>query len=923
MASETQDLILQVQATQELLDRQLAQCGKSVESFEAAAEIQIDRLEKRFSGLNVSGAINAVKDADKAFKTSFGNINQLAGDLARTMSDSGQVDLSPLIAQGKQRVAMLQSQAQAQQILATAMQNALAPQEKLTVEEKASLAAARASVSASQDKVNAASAEVAKLEQLWTEIQRLNGAQDQQSASNRRGAVSVGQHRAAMQQFSYQISDTATSFATLGFKTSSFFMIFAQQGSQFVQAASLMQAESKGFIGFLGGPWGAVIMGAVSVLGLVVSKHYEAADAQKEHKKAADQLQQAIERLNASSAAANHETEIGIQADIAAANAKREKARATLDEATAQLKLLQARQKANNDQASRGGGGGEGGGAAAAGAGALATVNAGEISSQLDDISKAKRALGESSKAIVLGYGKLADRRLAAQIDPQQAIQNRYDDARARAQKAYETPGTSAFGDLGKRNSAIVQADKVRDAQLKAYDPTGSKARAAQNAKDALARKEETARQKALSDDISYTSMEREARKKLIDATTKTATNEAERDQMVKDDIDSEKQATEQKIKDRLQKGQITAIQAQHLTTLAEQLASQKKANVDYQAMSRAIQQQATMEEHSLDAKIAMLQIEGSMADTARERKRVALQILAYEQQLARQRLQAIQDDPTRSQFDRDQAGRDLDALKQRQGAETASVARQNETPTEQYLRNLKKTPEQINEAIDGIKVEGMQSLNEELTQAIMGTKSLGDAFSAVASQIVADLIRIAIQKTIVNALGNVLFSGIGGGGGSSSSWVNPGAPAIFAADGALIPHFDGGGMFRGPGGPRTDNLLAAVSPGEFIINEASTRAYLPLIQAINQKKLPRFANGGMVGALGNFRTPQIRNADIAPASGSSVVKIQVEANDYFDARVDHRAAGVAAPMATRAGLAGASIAEGRINRKRRNTIPG
>ena len=87
--------------------------------------------------------------------------------------------------------------------------------------------------------------------------------------------VNLRQQRAGMQQLSMQIGDVATQFA-LGANP---MMIFAAQGQQVVQALALMKGGGTGLIAFLGGPWGAAILGAVTVVGMLVSKLTEAKEA--------------------------------------------------------------------------------------------------------------------------------------------------------------------------------------------------------------------------------------------------------------------------------------------------------------------------------------------------------------------------------------------------------------------------------------------------------------------------------------------------------------------------------------------------------------------------------------------------------------------------------------------------------------------
>jgi tape measure domain-containing protein len=59
---------------------------------------------------------------------------------------------------------------------------------------------------------------------------------------------------------------------------------------------------------------------------------------------------------------------------------------------------------------------------------------------------------------------------------------------------------------------------------------------------------------------------------------------------------------------------------------------------------------------------------------------------------------------------------------------------------------------------------------------------------------------------------------------------------------------FAEGGRIVGPGTGTSDSITAMVSNGEYIINAKATKANLPLLEAINSGKLPKFAEGGLVG---------------------------------------------------------------------------
>ncbi|WP_066281080.1 tape measure protein, partial [Blastomonas sp. CCH1-A6] len=104
-----------------------------------------------------------------------------------------------------------------------------------------------------------------------------------------------------------------------------------------------------------------------------------------------------------------------------------------------------------------------------------------------------------------------------------------------------------------------------------------------------------------------------------------------------------------------------------------------------------------------------------------------------------------------------------LDAL-QNQARREAGIA--NQSPGQRFLRDLGISGANINDQFESVAVDGLQSLNDGLVDAIVNAKSLGQVFSGVAKQIVADLLRIAIQQAVIRPLAESLFGGGGGGGG-------------------------------------------------------------------------------------------------------------------------------------------------------------
>lgn len=113
------------------------------------------------------------------------------------------------------------------------------------------------------------------------------------------------------------------------------------------------------------------------------------------------------------------------------------------------------------------------------------------------------------------------------------------------------------------------------------------------------------------------------------------------------------------------------------------------------------------------------------------------------------------------------------DRVADQQEAARRRLELENMTPGQRYRQELNTSIGNINDSIEDIEAQGLDALNDGLAQAIMGTKSLGDVFHDVAGQIIADLLRIAIQKSIIGPLADAIFGGaslFGGGGGSNAS---------------------------------------------------------------------------------------------------------------------------------------------------------
>lgn len=131
---------------------------------------------------------------------------------------------------------------------------------------------------------------------------------------------------------------------------------------------------------------------------------------------------------------------------------------------------------------------------------------------------------------------------------------------------------------------------------------------------------------------------------------------------------------------------------------------------------------------------------------------------------------------------------------------------------------------------------------------------------------------RLAGKSVRVAANTAAFYSAVGGISGRvlGTSYINVKYRQVEAslqkpftrANGGRVPGYASGGdvqfapdgLLSGPGTGKSDDILAMFASGavgrvsttEYVVNAASTKKYLPLLEAINQNKLPGFASGGL-----------------------------------------------------------------------------
>ncbi len=418
----------------------------------------------------------------------------------------------------------------------------------------------------------------------------------------------------------------------------------------------------------------------------------------------------------------------------------------------------------------------------------------------------------------------------------------------------------------------------------------------ATRAGETTARREEAAERRELRDDTAFTRDYLQARRKLLDATARTATS-ADREALAREEIEAEAVAEQREIGNRLKAGSISAEQALMQSAVVEGTRKQRLQNIEIDKATRLIEARYDTAAEEGASRLDVLRIQQDTAATERERRRIGREILDLEQQLRRQTLERVRDtsqDPLAVQRARDQLGR----LPEVEAAEDTRFAQQASSPIEAYRDRLKAATSDTTNALQSIAVDGFGRLEDAgasaAAQAVTDLLGIGGVAGDVIGGVVADLARLAIQKAIVASIGGGIF-GFADGGALS---VLPGF-----ADGG-IPGFAGGGspggLIRGPGTGRSDSILAMLSNGkgairvsnkEFIVNAAATSEWLPELAAINSGRLKKFAGGGLIApSMPTLREPRPNYARMRSAAQDRLqvdTRVRVEASDMLLAKVE------------------------------------
>lgn len=151
------------------------------------------------------------------------------------------------------------------------------------------------------------------------------------------------------------------------------------------------------------------------------------------------------------------------------------------------------------------------------------------------------------------------------------------------------------------------------------------------------------------------------------------------------------------------------------------------------------------------------------LARTQSQRRSIMLKIL--DNQIEQERLEAeatlASKDATDAQKQIAQARLDsLDTVKA-QSADRINL--QTAGPLDTYFQGAIQSADEMNEALQSVAVDGLESVSDGFADAITGAKSFGDVVHSVIQSVIADLAKLAAKQAVSGIFKSVL-GGLGGG---------------------------------------------------------------------------------------------------------------------------------------------------------------
>lgn len=547
-----------------------------------------------------------------------------------------------------------------------------------------------------------------------------------------------GRTQAGMQQLSFQLNDVATQWAS-GTKP---MQIFAQQAGQIVQSIQLMSNSASRFGAFMAGPWGMALTAGVVVVSALIPKLLETESAMKDVEMASSGLSDA-------------QSVLGDMFDLTTGKLKNQNEMLRLN---AQLMAINLRAQASaqrtNAQSTFG----------KFGQGSIG-LSAGQLVLSSLGVPTGK-ALGREDKVRQLAQDVLGGKYKNNMQGAAKAAEGLDFSGLAITKQEFLTAISDAVSAPLKDKTAAAIEKSLADGSLdpslmregRAKKKRGGKSAADIAAEQAAAISRLNIEELQAKMDLAKDTQDRaDIASQILDAERKQRIAEVQNN---KDFSDEQKKAQIAYI-ERLYGNGSTVGPDGTITVGKPGLLRQKQLN-------DVRDEELRIANDALDMQADTLRSLAEIEPNARKRAALEAEALKIQQQIEKNLLE--QDIANGKIADAAQA-RAL--LAQRQQVAQTALERRNMSPGQRYMADLQDAAQNASDAIEGVAVNALESLNDQLADAIVNFKSLGDVAANVFKQILADLLRIQLRKSIIEPLAKLLNLGGAVSGGGTSAFAN------------------------------------------------------------------------------------------------------------------------------------------------------
>ena len=598
----------------------------------------------------------------------------------------------------------------------------------------------------------------------------------QLAASTGEVAGQTAQAANATRNLGRQIGDIGTGLAT----GQNPFFIIAQQSAQVADALADTGGKAAKVATFFAGPWGAALLAAGSALGILIGKALEGGDSVESLTKklqenaaktalneraqfafsqttegltvAVNELSKALDAESASSQRAMFMTAAKAEADRQATVRARQRAAAELSTALAQAEGARATAQRNAGQ-------GVGGLAGNASNIALAGADA-KVVELRTKLAQATENVAKAETNVVKAQAPIIRNQVAESMD-----------AATKATGQYERALDRLFSKLKRGQitqeqyrAGVSQATATRDTALEAAREANRKGRRGPSA-ETLARRAEAQRLREVRQDNAFEQEKVNLDDALLSARGRQVRGIEEQADAAIAEADSENAKRKRRYESARLEGRLSEAEQDELNLKSDAIAAQQKlnANLDKQVALARQNEQLAIGERNAAAATLEAQLGVTLDRSARQKLEADILELKYEER--RLQLEANLADARRNKDKVAEANAQaaLANLPAEKRADQFQAARNARNPYQVYRDNL-EDGDRLSDELDGLKVQTLEAVTDELTNATKAALGLSGAFGDVVGQ----LIKIGIQRKLIGPLADQLFGKADGSTGGS-----------------------------------------------------------------------------------------------------------------------------------------------------------